>query len=107
MTPRPHELKPYRITPNEYDAILDAQGGGCAICTKVPKRGEPRLAVDHRHCDGLDRGLLCHRCNYQLLGQWGEDPEFYERAAEYLRRPPAVRVIGQRYVVDAPPPGLC
>jgi hypothetical protein len=51
----------------EYDALLAAQGGGCAICGNPPKTR--RLDVDHDHKSGKVRGLLCHRCN-RALPSW-------------------------------------
>lgn len=57
----------YGITVEQYDAMLAAQGGLCAICRKpeVRKlRGRvARLVVDHCHATGKVRSLLCHRCN--------------------------------------------
>lgn len=97
----------YGITPEDHTALLWFQGGACAICQKA--RGVRRaLAVDHDHTqarlDGHDedkgcqrcvRGLLCKRCN-RLLGDYRDDPEVFERAAQYLRWPPMadLRVIG-------------
>lgn len=54
----------YGITLADYDAMLKAQGGGCAICAKPP--GKRRLAVDHDHKTGRIRGLLCSGCNTTL-----------------------------------------
>ncbi len=48
----------------QYDALLVAQGGVCAICLGAPDR--QRLGVDHDHDTGRVRGLLCRRCNSQL-----------------------------------------
>lgn len=70
----------YNMTLEDYNALLDKQGGVCALCeepetavtrsTKVVKR----LSVDHDHscCPGKEtcgecvRGLLCSRCNTAL-----------------------------------------
>ncbi len=55
----------YRITLEEYQALLLAQGGVCAVCEKPQKSGR-KLAVDHDHETGLVRGLLCQSCNGKL-----------------------------------------
>lgn len=57
----------YGITPAEYDLLLTAQGGVCAICHRHPQT--KRLNVDHDHKKvGREsvRGLLCHLCNRSL-----------------------------------------
>jgi hypothetical protein len=74
----------YGISPEEYDAILVAQRGVCAICARPNDDGR-RLHVDHCHDSGKVRGLLCHLCN-RALGAFGDDPDRVERAVEYLRR---------------------
>jgi hypothetical protein len=50
----------YGISPADYDALLAAQGGVCAICGK---RSKKTLCVDHCHATGTIRGLLCGKCN--------------------------------------------
>src|SRR6266567_1178408 len=57
------------VTDAEYDRLLTAQGGGCAICGNPPKTR--KLHVDHDHHDKNKRvrGLLCHRCN-RALPNW-------------------------------------
>jgi hypothetical protein len=92
------DLKKFDITLEEYDRLLDAQGGVCAICGRPPKG--KRLAVDHDHTSGLVRGLL-DSCN-QAIGYLHDDLMWLENAAEYLRRPPATEVIGRRYVLGSP-----
>jgi Recombination endonuclease VII len=65
-------LASHGITPEEYDAQLEAQGGCCAICGR--KMGRVSFAFDHDHdhcergCRECWRGLLCKRCNLYLLG---------------------------------------
>ena len=57
--------KRYGITVEEYDALLAAQDGCCAICRKPPREGS-RLYVDHDHETNQVRGLLCPSCNTSL-----------------------------------------
>ena len=71
------------ITRPEYDTMLKAQGGACAICGVRSKK--PRLTVDHCHKTGGIRGLLCHMCN-SGLGLLGDTVERMTSALAYLRR---------------------
>lgn len=80
----------YGITLEQYDAILETQGGVCYICGAPP--GKMRLHVDHDHVKMVVRGLLCWSCNGHLIGR-RRDPTVFERAAEYLRNPPARSVL--------------
>lgn len=82
----------YNITAAQYDELLAFQGGHCAICPRLP--GKTRLAVDHDHKTGRTRGLLCWRCN-GLIGKGDDDPDLMESAARYLRKPPAVELLGE------------
>ena len=79
----------YGITREEYQALIDAQDGACAICgdTKMPI--DPRtghkydLAVDHDHKTGKVRELLCPNCN-NGLGCFKDDPKLLHLAIQYL-----------------------
>lgn len=79
----------YGIEEHEYQAMLEAQGGVCAICKQpeslVSKGVTCRLQVDHDHKTDVVRGLLCRRCN-TILGQADDDPEVLRLAMEYLAR---------------------
>lgn len=83
--------KVYGITIEQYDAMLAAQDGKCAICEKPETAvngttGLPRdLAVDHCHGKGHVRALLCSKCN-NGLGALNDDPALVDKAAAYLRR---------------------
>lgn len=74
----------FGITVADYDAMLAAQGGGCAICGGRCSSGK-RLAVDHSHANGRTRGLLCANCNLSL-GKMGDSPALLRKAASYLER---------------------
>ncbi|MFE0470450.1 endonuclease domain-containing protein [Streptomyces sp. NPDC058947] len=63
---RRFQLSQYGLTEEEYDLMLAAQDGGCAMCGGACPSGR-QLAVDHCHVSGRVRGLLCVRCN-QALG---------------------------------------
>lgn len=81
----------YALTPEAYYAILESQGGVCAICKSPP--GDKRLAVDHDHgccpgektCGECIRGLLCDTCNW-WLGLIDDNLAMLEAAEQYLRR---------------------
>ena len=73
----------YGITVEEYDAMLERQGGVCAICAGEETRGQ-RLAVDHCHATGKVRGLLCFSCN-TTLGKFNDSQELLARAIKYLQ----------------------
>jgi hypothetical protein len=74
----------YGISADEADAILAAQGGGCAICGRVPER-LASLHLDHDHGTGAIRGFLCIDCN-QGLGKLRDDPALLRAAADYVER---------------------
>lgn len=87
-----HEVQ-HGLGPGGYDRMLEAQGGGCAICGSVEAgRRRKYLAVDHDHnhcpgrwgCSECIRGLLCGTCNIGL-GAFKDNPELLEAAVEYLR----------------------
>ncbi len=80
----------YGIGADDYDALLAAQGGKCAICGE---RDKGRLCVDHHHGSGRVRGLLCTPCN-QAIGHLRDDAERARKLVAYLDNPPADGVIG-------------
>lgn len=77
----------YDLTGVQYAALLELQDGRCAICRARPR--SQRLAVDHDHRTGRSRGLLCSRCNHDLLGAAHDSLELLEAAVTYLASPPA------------------
>jgi hypothetical protein len=77
---RLHLRRTFGMTLEDYDDLLAAQNGGCAICGNLPTEGQS-MHVDH--VGDLVRGVLCVRCN-NALGQLKDDPELMLRAAEYV-----------------------
>ena len=75
-----HLKRTFGLTLADYEAILEAQGGGCAICQEVPREGQS-FHVDH--LGDRVRGILCVRCN-NALGQLRERVDLAECAADYL-----------------------
>jgi len=71
----------YNLTLKQYDEMLKAQGGVCAICGE--DNGERNLVVDHNHETNKIRGLLCTKCN-AALGLLGDDLPGLLAAASYL-----------------------
>lgn len=76
--------KNFGITLEQYNEMFLAQNGQCLICSRHQTKFKQRLAVDHNHKTGQVRGLLCHKCNFNL----GiiEDSLFVVQAHNYLRR---------------------
>jgi Recombination endonuclease VII len=64
----------------DYDALLESQGGVCAVCGKPSKK---TLCVDHCHSTGTIRGLLCRKCNLGL-GCLADDQATLIAALAYL-----------------------
>lgn len=82
-------MKEYGITHAEYEAMLAAQGGLCAICRqtetyRLPDSSVSPLVIDHNHATGKVRALLCRACN-SAIGLFGEDEHRLAAALDYLR----------------------
>lgn len=84
----------YGLSLAEYNEMLNAQGGVCAICGQPETIGSkfghsrtpdctPVLNVDHCHTTGAVRGLLCSPCN-QALGLLAEDPDRVKALLKYI-----------------------
>jgi len=82
-------LRRYHLSAEQYLAILELQGGVCAICGG---RRPYALHIDHDHLTGRVRGLLCKRCNHRLLPA-SLDGQLLAGAAAYLAHPPAFSVV--------------
>lgn len=82
--------------PVAYKRLVEAAQGRCCLCRKRFSRTR-LLALDHRHIDGLVRGVPCSQCN-EKLGVHHDDAGWFARAAQYLDTPPALAIIGEYYL---------
>ncbi len=74
-----HLRRRYGVGQVEFDELLAAQGGRCAICgVSDPEH------LDHDHRTGWVRGILCFNCNGGL-GQFRDSPDFLAEAITYLK----------------------
>jgi hypothetical protein len=91
----------YGITPEQWQALYDEQGGLCGIC-RGPQQGKRRIGLDHNHETGLVRGLLCDRCNL-MVGkvETGQPVTVYRAEIEAWLARPGIGT-GSRYTS---PPG--
>jgi hypothetical protein len=86
----------YGITIEQYDFLFEQQGGLCALASC----SEPLGAIDHDHAHadrdpaGV-RGLLCVSHN-RAIGLLGDTVEGALAIAEYLRDPPAPRMLAEQ-----------
>lgn len=81
----------YKLTPEQYDKMLKAQGSACAIC-QSPTRSKKKLHVDHDHATGHVRGILCTRCNF-AIAYLLDRPSLIESALRYVRRHAQLRLV--------------
>jgi Recombination endonuclease VII len=71
--------KEYDFSLEQRVALLEKQGGKCAIC-----KASTRLCLDHDHETGFVRGFLCVPCNV-MLGRLNEDVTKLLRAIKYIK----------------------
>jgi hypothetical protein len=76
--------KEYQLTREQYLAMVENQGGRCAICSTRPD-SHFSLHIDHCHTTNVVRGLLCQQCN-QAIGLLKDDPELFSNAMTYLSK---------------------
>lgn len=87
-------LKQYGLSIEDFERILVAQGGLCALCQQPLDLTTVRAtAVDHDHsccsdkpyCGACTRGIVCRPCNIGL-GGFRDSEQFLLLAIDYLRR---------------------
>lgn len=79
-----NRLRKFNLTIDDYNTMLKNQNYCCAICGLHENAFKKRLAVDHCHKTGQNRGLLCMSCN-TAIGLLKEDSRIFEKARKYLQ----------------------
>ena len=86
----------YQLTVDDYDGIKELQGGYCP-CGRQIKHVDHNHVLARRHdhpedqgCPMCLRGLLCYRCNSEILGR-GYNSAMLRALADYFDDPPARR----------------
>jgi hypothetical protein len=88
----------YGINIDQYETMLTAQNGRCAICKTKDHNGVGKyFHVDHCHKTKKIRGLLCGRCNV-MIGMAQDNADRLIAAAAYLRKTGAVKATKQNRV---------
>ena len=85
-------VKRYGVTPEQIEAMSQAQEHRCAIC-RQPFGQDRKRHIDHDHtccpgggsCGSCIRGLLCASCNHGL-GKFEDSVERLQAAINYLTR---------------------
>lgn len=84
----------YGISSEDFDNILNSQGGVCAICEQKAKESKHTgWYIDHDHsccsgeytCGQCVRGVLCPTCNHGL-GHFRDNEGLLSKAILYLRK---------------------
>lgn len=78
----------YKISPEQIETMYKAQGGRCAICCRPMTKGQSvdtQMHLDHNHETGINRELLCKRCNL-TLGKVYEDVDLLQAMINYLNK---------------------
>lgn len=69
----------------ERKAIVDAQGGNCALCGEALPNSRRNAVVDHCHNTGKIRGVIHKKCN-TALGYFKDNADVLRLAIAYLER---------------------
>ena len=93
----------YNISEEQYNEVLEAQGGTCFICGPITGRNgtSKKLSVDHDHkccngsrsCGKCVRAILCTNCNRYILGHLRDNIDALERAIQVITDHPAQKVL--------------
>ena len=86
----PEKVKKYQlqnrhgITLEQFNQMLVAQDGKCAICHMGFKDNKD-TCVDHNHKTGQIRQLLCFNCNVGI-GKFDDSVRLLQNAVDYLEK---------------------
>ncbi len=86
---RKQRLRPYKITQDQFDILMEVSGYKCNICSLSQKDNKlifkKDLSIDHCHKTGQVRGILCTSCNLGL-GYFKDNRSLLNKATKYLEK---------------------
>src|SRR6478736_287576 len=90
-----NRLKPYNITQDQFDNLLDKSEYKCNICSLSQeehyKLYKKDLFIDHNHENGRIRGILCRKCNLGIAN-FKDDIHLLNSAIGYLSKAHQVEI---------------
>lgn len=92
--------KRYGISLEQFEKILEAQGGICPVC----RRDDVVFCLDHNHRTLQVRGVPCVGCNLRVLGGSRDDENKLRYAAVYVSNYPANLVYPEGLFLEKNPP---
>lgn len=90
----------YGVTLEQFEAILESQGGICPVCEKSDKV----MCLDHNHKTLKVRGIVCLNCNLRVIGGARDQDHKLVNAARYVTSNPADLVFPQGLFLEKNPP---
>ena len=90
--------KNWGLSSEDQKKLYEYSDGRCYACSD--RQHNKTLATDHSHLIGYIRGLLCQRCNHDIIGSAFENPMMLLQCAVYLLAPPAYGIIHQEGAPD-------
>ena len=76
-------LRRYKLTPEAWDDMFNAQGRCCAACGSTEPKSKTGWHTDHCHSTEVVRGILCMSCNI-ILGKADDNTETLSNLITYL-----------------------
>lgn len=90
----------YGITLEQFESILESQGGICPVCEESGKV----MCLDHNHKTLKVRGVVCLNCNLRVIGGARDQDYKLVNAARYVTDNPADKVFPAGFYLEKNPP---
>ena len=88
------------ITPEDYEQLLQANGGKCWLCGTTSPGKSKHFHIDHNHITNDIRGLLCFDCNVNIVGHMEKHGVTPKMLTNYLKGTKACQVLRKHLSVS-------